>query len=108
MTSFVVETSTPAATALVTIKAEARLAAAELSEAGTPARYLRSIFVPADELCLLGLNGCAFGGFANAVAGVHRPLLVPRLRSSGTKEPGDRPGRGSRVAAPRCARHART
>jgi hypothetical protein len=31
----------------------ARLAAEQLSRAGTPVRYLRSLFVPLDETCLL-------------------------------------------------------
>jgi hypothetical protein len=32
--------------------AHAHSAAAELTAAGTPVRFLRSIFVPADEMCL--------------------------------------------------------
>lgn len=31
----------------------ARLAAEELTRAGTPVRYLRSIFIPRDETCFL-------------------------------------------------------
>ena len=52
MTSFLVETYTPAAESLGDATARIRLAVTELSQAGTPVRYLRSIFVPADEMCL--------------------------------------------------------
>ena len=43
MTGFLVEVYTPAAAALAEIQA--------LSEAGSPARYVRSIVVPEDESC---------------------------------------------------------
>jgi hypothetical protein len=36
---------------LVEVEARARRAAAQLAEAGTEVRYLRAIFVPADETC---------------------------------------------------------
>lgn len=52
MTSFLVETYAPAAIAHADAEARARLAAAELARAGTPVRYIRSIFVPGDEMCL--------------------------------------------------------
>ena len=51
MTGFLVETYTPAAAVVAEIEARARRAAAELERAGTPVRYVRSIFVPADETC---------------------------------------------------------
>jgi hypothetical protein len=51
VTGFLVETYTPAATDLAEIEARARRAATELERAGTPVRYLRSIFVPGDETC---------------------------------------------------------
>ena len=51
MTGFLVEVYTPAASALAEIQERARAAAMELSEAGTPARYVRSIAVPDDETC---------------------------------------------------------
>jgi hypothetical protein len=35
----------------------ARLAAEELSRAGTPVRYLRSIFIPEDEICFFLFDG---------------------------------------------------
>lgn len=52
MTSFLVETYAPAAIALADVEARARLEAVELARAGTPVRYIRSIFVPGDEMCL--------------------------------------------------------
>ena len=51
MISFLVETYTPAAVVLAEIEERARRAAAELQQAGTPVRYVRSIFVPDDETC---------------------------------------------------------
>jgi hypothetical protein len=46
VTSFLVETYTPAATSVAEIEARARRAAH-----GTAVRYVRSIFVPEDEIC---------------------------------------------------------
>jgi hypothetical protein len=51
MTGFLVEVYTPAVAALAEIQERARTAATELSEAGRPARYVRSIVVPGDETC---------------------------------------------------------
>ena len=51
MLSFLVETYTPAAAVLAEIEARARRAASELQQAGTPVRYVHSIFVPGDETC---------------------------------------------------------
>jgi hypothetical protein len=51
VTGFLVEVYTPAAATLVEIQERARKAATELSEAGAPARYVRSIVVPGDETC---------------------------------------------------------
>ena len=51
MTSFLVETYTPAGAVLAEIEARARRAAAELQQAGSSVRYLRSILVPDDETC---------------------------------------------------------
>jgi hypothetical protein len=51
MTNFLVEAYTPGTADLDAIEAAARLAAAELSAAGTPVRYERAIFVREDELC---------------------------------------------------------
>lgn len=52
MTSFLVETYAPSAIALADAEARARLAAVELARSGTPVHYIRSIFVPGDEMCL--------------------------------------------------------
>jgi hypothetical protein len=57
MSSYLLETYTPAATLLQELEARVRSAAAELSESGTPVRYVRSIFVPEDETCFHLLDG---------------------------------------------------
>jgi hypothetical protein len=51
VTGFLVETYTPAAAVLAEIEARTCRAAAELEREGRPVRYVRSIFVPADETC---------------------------------------------------------
>jgi Protein of unknown function (DUF4242) len=51
VTGFLVEVYSPAAAALAEIQERSRKAARELSEAGEPARYVRSIVVPGDETC---------------------------------------------------------
>jgi hypothetical protein len=51
VTGFLVEAYTPAVAALAEIQQRARSAATELSQAGSPARYVRSIAVPGDETC---------------------------------------------------------
>jgi Nickel responsive protein SCO4226-like len=52
---YLVELEQPAAGwgELQAVPARARAAAAELRMAGTPVRFLRSIFVPEDDACLL-------------------------------------------------------
>ena len=50
MTRFLVEVYTPAAAEIEKVEARARCAAAESSDGETRVRYLRSIFVPADEM----------------------------------------------------------
>jgi uncharacterized protein DUF4242 len=51
MSSFLVEVYTPAAGPGGEVENRIRMASAELTRAGTPVRYVRSIFVPDDELC---------------------------------------------------------
>ena len=51
MSSFLAEVYTPVTAAVAEFEARARLAAADLSAAGTPVRYVRAIFVPDDETC---------------------------------------------------------
>ena len=51
MTSYLLEVYTPATAALEPIETAARRAAAAMSASGTPVRYVRSIFVPLDEIC---------------------------------------------------------
>jgi hypothetical protein len=52
VTSFLVETYAPSAITLEEAETRARRAAVELANSGTPVRYVRSIFVPGDEMCL--------------------------------------------------------
>jgi hypothetical protein len=51
MTSYLLEAYTPATAALEPIETAARRAAAAITASGTPVRYVRSIFVPLDEIC---------------------------------------------------------
>jgi len=51
VTGFLVEVYASPAVALAEIQERARKAATDLSEAGRPARYVRSIVVPGDETC---------------------------------------------------------
>lgn len=51
MTSFLVEAYAPAAARIADIATRTRSAAEVASRAGTPVRYLPSIFVPQDEMC---------------------------------------------------------
>jgi Protein of unknown function (DUF4242) len=57
MTSYVIEVYTPATADLEPIERAARQAAAETSASATPVRYVRSIFVPLDEICFHLLDG---------------------------------------------------
>lgn len=76
MTGFLVEVYTPAAAALAEIQERARTAAMELSEAGTPARYVRSIAVPDDETCFHLFEAVS----AEAVEEVSRRAELSRVR----------------------------
>jgi len=57
MRSYVVEVYTPATADPEPIETAARHAAADMSASGTPVRYVRSIFVPLDEICFHLLDG---------------------------------------------------
>jgi hypothetical protein len=52
----------------------ARLAAEELSRAGTAVRYLRSIFVPEDEICFLMFEAASMGDVRDAARGADLPF----------------------------------
>ena len=75
MTSYVVEAYTPATADLEPIETAARQAAAEMSANGMPVRYVRSIFVPLDEVCFHLLEGPSAEA-VDAVAG--RAGIVPQ------------------------------
>lgn len=66
MSSYLLETYTPAASLLEELEARMQSAAAELSESGTPVRYVRSIFVPEDETCFHLLDGPSRDAVAEA------------------------------------------
>jgi len=51
MTSWLVESYAPGSTDLAEVDQRAREAAATLTLAGTPVRYVRTIFVRGDETC---------------------------------------------------------
>jgi hypothetical protein len=51
MASYLVEAYTPAQAGLAEIEQRARDAASQLSQAGTAVRYVRSLYVPEDEIC---------------------------------------------------------
>jgi Protein of unknown function (DUF4242) len=53
--------------------ARARTAAEEVVDRGTPVRYLRSIFVPGDELCFLLYEGSSKEAVGEAV---HRAAIT--------------------------------
>jgi hypothetical protein len=59
MPTFLVEAYEPCGRAgsLVEIERRARTAAAELSRSGTTVRYMRSIYIPADETCFHVIEG---------------------------------------------------
>jgi len=68
--------------------ARARAAAEELAGDGTPVRYLRSIFVPGDELCFLLYEGPS----AEAVGEAARRagITFERIVEAADDEEGDR------------------
>jgi hypothetical protein len=51
MTSWLIEAYASGSTNVAEMEARARAAAADVSRAGTPIRYLRTIFVREDETC---------------------------------------------------------
>ena len=52
MTTYLVEAYMPATVDVAEVESRVRAAAAELAESEAEVRYLRSIFVPDDELCM--------------------------------------------------------
>ena len=78
MTRFLVEAYTPETAAAAEIEARVRAAADELSQAGTPIRYERAIFVPEDEVCFHLLDGPSAGVVGEAIrrAGISPQRIV--------------------------------
>lgn len=78
MSSYLLEAYTPASALLEEIEARLRSAAAELSESGTPVRYLRSIRVPEDETCFHLLDGPSSEAVAETArrAGISAPRIT--------------------------------
>jgi hypothetical protein len=78
MASFLVEVYTPAAAASAEIERRLRVASAQLTRAGTPVRYLRSIFVPEDETCFYLLEARAVEAVreASVQAGISAARIV--------------------------------
>jgi hypothetical protein len=64
-----------------------RLAAEELTREGTPVRYLRSIFVPADETCFLFYEATS----ADAVREAARRAALPFDRIAEAESRGVKP-----------------
>ena len=78
MSSYLLEAYTPASALLDEIEARVRNAAAEVSESGAPVRYVRSIFVPADETCFHLLDGPSSEAIAETAkrAGISTPRIT--------------------------------
>ena len=68
----------PASELLEEIEARLRTAAAELSDSGTPVRYVRSILVPEDETCFHLLDGPSSEAVAETArrAGISTPRIT--------------------------------
>ena len=78
MSSYLLEAYTPASALLEDIESRMRIAAAEVSESGTPVRHVRSIFVPEDETCFHVLDGPSREAVAEAAerAGIATPRIT--------------------------------
>ena len=68
MTTYLVETYMPATVDVAEVESRVSAAAAELTTPEAEVRYLRSIFVPDDELCMHLFDAAS----ADAVSGVAR------------------------------------
>ena len=83
MTGFLVEVYTPPVTALADIQERARKAAMDLSEAGRPARYVRSIVVPGDETCFHLFEASTVVREAASRAGISPQRIVEAEEANG-------------------------
>jgi hypothetical protein len=84
MTSFLVEVYTPATGPNGEIERRIRATCTELTRAGTPVRYLRSIFVSEDEMCLYLFKAEAAEAVreASVQAGISAVRIVEALETT--------------------------
>ena len=82
MSSYLLEAYTPASALLEEIESRLRTAAAELTESGTPVRYVRSILVPEDETCFHLLEGPSSEAVAETArrAGISTPRITEAVQ----------------------------
>jgi Protein of unknown function (DUF4242) len=89
MTSYLLEVYTPATAALEPIETAARRAAAAITASGTSVRYVRSIFVPLDEICFHLLEAPSAEA-VHEVAG-RAGIVAQRILEAAGGEPVNRP-----------------
>jgi hypothetical protein len=85
---FLVEAYTAADSAVDDVEDHARRAAAQLTEAGTSVRFVRPIFVPADETCFYLLDAPSADAAAAAIerAGVSPQRVTEVARAYTQRE----------------------
>jgi hypothetical protein len=85
VTSFLVEAYAPASSSIAEIEARARLAASELSRGRTPVRYVRTIYVPEDQMCFHIFEGPSVEAVrvASDLAGLSAQRIVEALEGQG-------------------------
>lgn len=85
MTSFLVEAYAPGSASIAEIEARARMAANECSRGRAPVRYVRSIYVPADQTCFHIFEGPSVDAvrLASDLAGLSAPRIVEAFEGRG-------------------------
>jgi hypothetical protein len=98
--------SRPRASGVKEKERRAREAARELTRRGTPVRFVRSIFVPWDEICFFVFDAVSADAVETACA--RASLRVERVVEAIESPPArSRPREGVRNAAPRGERRGR-